>query len=132
MGPRLSYSTKLYVGFIGCGAVLVAMPFLANSLKSPANYWSVFCLLLIFGWFSGMVQGTTYTMAAGCGFKYMGMLFFGQGLIALITNVIRGITLFAFPVLDSQTFEEQEHNAFMSACVFYGIAAFFSFVCAII
>lgn len=104
MGPRISFNTKLYVGFLGSAVCLIAIPFISK-ISTPTNYFGVFGVLLVFGWFSGMVQGTTYTMAAGCGFKYMGQLFLGQGLIAVFTNVIRAITLVTFPVNDYDSME---------------------------
>ena len=80
MGPKLSYSCKLIVGFLGCGTICLIIPFVAKigqderekladpSDASSTNFWIEFCTLLVFGWFSGMVQGTTYTMAAAMGF----------------------------------------------------------------
>lgn len=76
MGPKFSYTCKLVTGFLVCGVCMCIIPFTAR-MPENENYFITFSVLLVFGWFSGMVQGTAYTMAAAMGFKYLGMLFLG-------------------------------------------------------
>ena len=107
---------------------LIAIPFISR-LDSPINYWVTFSVLLVFGMFSGTVQGTAYTMAAGMGGKYMGMLFLGQGLIAVLMNIGRAITLVAYPVLETMSVEKKEHNSWMAMFIFYMIGACICIAC---
>jgi hypothetical protein len=37
MGARVSYTCKLLSGFLGCGAIMIALPFLAR-LEKPLNF----------------------------------------------------------------------------------------------
>lgn len=53
-GPRFSYTQRLIPGFIGCGIIMLIIPF-ACKLPNPTNFWVVFGILLVFGIFSGVV-----------------------------------------------------------------------------
>jgi hypothetical protein len=99
--------------------LMLILPFAAK-LPLGINFWVVFGILLVFGIFSGIVQGTVFTMAGGIPPSYMGMVFFGSGICAIFCNVLRAITLLAFPVDDPA---KAERNNFLSAIVFFSVSA---------
>jgi len=53
-GPRFSYTQRLMPGLFGSALIMIVIPF-ACLLSSPANFWVVFLLLLIFGALSGII-----------------------------------------------------------------------------
>lgn len=62
-GDRFTYATRLIVSFGFAAIILAIIPFLAY-LPDTINYWVIFVVLMPFGGFCGMSQGTVYTMAA--------------------------------------------------------------------
>ena len=109
--------------------ILAFIPFLAY-LKDPINYWVIFVVLIPFGGFCGVLQGTVFTMAANLPFEYMGAVTFGNGLAAIGANLIRGITIWAFPVdpNDSST----DINYFYGAVTFLSIGALMMILCVLL
>ena len=75
---------------------MAILPFLAN-LKNGAGYWSVFAVLFVFGWISGVVQASVFSMAGGLPFKYMAALMLGQGVAGISSNIMRALTLYFWP-----------------------------------
>ena len=53
-GPKYTYSQRLIPSFLGCGIIMLILPF-ACLLPIGINFWVVFCILLVFGAFSGIV-----------------------------------------------------------------------------
>lgn len=119
-GDLFTFNGRLVAGFSGIAVILFIIPGL-TLLPEPINYWAVFGILIIYGGFSGTAQGTVYTMAANLPFKYMGAVMFGNGLAGFGCNILRGITLAAFPVDPSDT--APNSNYLKSAVCFLWIAA---------
>lgn len=59
-------------------------------------------------------------MAGGIPPSYMAVVFFGSGICGIFMNVLRGITLLAFPVSEGY---DVKRNQFLSAVVFFTVAA---------
>ena len=59
-------------------------------------------------------------MAAGVPPKYMGSVMFGSGVCAIFCNILRAVTLLAFPTNDPAT---KSKNEWLSALVFFFVAA---------
>lgn len=130
-GKKLTYSFKLIFAFTSCGIIMIALPFLAK-LPLGVNYWVIFVVFLYFGFCSGMVQGTVFTMAGSMPFKYIAAVMFGSGIVGLALAFLRAITLASFPVTGDGTSEKDKENEFHSALVFYGIAAVVMLACAVL
>jgi hypothetical protein len=126
IGDAITWTSRLIFGFIGAAFCCALMPFLA-CLPLGTNYWICFTVCFPFGAFSGIAQGSIFTMAANLPFKYMGAVMFGNGLAAIFCNSLRAITLIAFPYdpEDSSTF----HNSYLGAVVFCCICAAMMFSC---
>lgn len=117
-GDMFTYNGRLVSGFTGVAVILFALPGL-TLLPSPLNYWVIFGILILYGAFSGVAQGSVYTMAANLPFKYMGAVMFGNGLSGIACNVLRAITLAAFPVDPNDP--DTDSNSFYGAVVFLWI-----------
>jgi len=129
LGKRVDYSQKLIPCFIGSAVIMIALPFL-TILPDGANFWAVFFALFIFGYMSGTIQGTIFTMAGAMPFRYIAMVMFGNGICALGCNAIRGITLLVFPVVSGAA--DAEKNEFLAALTFYIVAAVIMLACAVL
>lgn len=70
-GDRFTYSARIITCLIALTIVTAVLPYLVQ-LPTGLNYWVVFVILIPFGFFSGILQGTVFTMAAELPFKYMG------------------------------------------------------------
>jgi solute carrier family 29 (equilibrative nucleoside transporter), member 1/2/3 len=127
-GDLFTYSGRLITGFTALAVMCAAMPYLIV-LPLGLNYWVVFTLLIIYGGFSGIAQGTVYTMAANLPFKYMGAVMFGNGLCGIAMNALRGLTLIAFPVTAGV---DSDKNQFYSAVVFLTLGGFLLFMCVLL
>lgn len=75
------------------------------------------CILIIFGATGGVVQGSVFGLAGMLPFKYMGAVMFGNGLSGITLNVLRAITLAAFPP------ETGSDNNFLGSLVYFILAA---------
>lgn len=126
VGDSYTWNTRIVVAFSGVAVILIALPFLA-ALPVGLNYWVCFIVLIPFGAFSGIAQGTIFTMAAQLPFKYMGAVMFGNGIIAISCNVLRGITLAAFPVDPNDPATEK--NYFYGALTFMAVACLLTIIC---
>ena len=111
-----------------CILILVALPFLGQLSDESLAYWSCFWALFIFGWFSGVAQGSIFGMAAAFPFKYMGAVMFGNGLSGIGTNCFRALTQ---AVWSSDTDDEQlnKDNLFKGTLVFFILAAGYIGLC---
>ena len=129
-GDMFTYNSRLIVSFSSVAVLCAIIPYLIM-LPLGLNYWVVFLLLILYGWFSGIAQNTVYTMAANLPFKYMGAVFFGNGLSAIACNILRAITLASFPTnSDDEAMNKQ--NSFLSAVVFMTIGALMLFMCVLL
>lgn len=126
IGDAFTWTTRLVFGFIGASVCCILMPFLA-CLPYGTNYWVCFITCFPFGLFSGIAQGSIFTMAANMPFKYMGAVMFGNGLAALFCNGLRCITLIAFPYSNKDP--STMHNAYVGAVVFCAVCSGMMFSC---
>jgi hypothetical protein len=76
--------------------VLVLIPVLAN-IGGAVGYWSVFGILFFFGLINGICVASSFSMAGGLPFKYMGAMMLGQGISGISSNIFRAITLIIWP-----------------------------------
>ena len=117
-----AYNSRISVSFVIIGAFLLIMPFIADS-GDTLGFWIVFLALLIFGWFTGIAQATIFGLAGTMPFKYMAAVMLGNGISGIASNILRAITLVAFPGGDAE-------DAKKSAILFFSISALFVFICA--
>jgi len=130
-GDLFTYNGRLIVGFTGVAVICGIMPYSVALLPSGVNYWVTFGLLVIYGGFSGVAQGTVFTMAANMPFKYMGAVMVGNGLSAICCNTLRAITLIAFPAVKGND-EQTLQNQYYGAIVFLSFGAFLLFMCVVV
>ena len=95
-GDLFTYNGRLVTGFGVAAVIVTIIPYLVQ-LPLGLNYWITFIVLFIFGAFAGIAQGTVFTMAANLPFKYMGAVMLGNGICGIAANLLRAITLAAFP-----------------------------------
>jgi hypothetical protein len=69
-------------------------------------------------------------MAGSFPFKYIAVVFLGNGLAGVGCNILRAITLVVFPV--DQDAPNAEINGFDSALCFYAVGATFMVACALL
>jgi hypothetical protein len=98
-GDLWTYNGRIVAGFTGTAIICGLMPYSVALLPDGYNFWVTFVILVIYGGFSGVAQGAVYTAVAYMPFKYMGAVFFGNGLSAICCNTLRGVTLLAFPAV---------------------------------
>jgi hypothetical protein len=125
-GDQFTYSSRIVVGFSGCSIICALLPYSTALLPIGANYWVTFVMLLIFGAFSGVAQGTCYAMAANMPFKYMGAVMLGNGICGILCNFLRAFTLLIFPVVSGDE-ELTKQNSFYSAIFFLSFGALLLF-----
>lgn len=95
-GNDIGYKMRIVPGFFLQGALFLIIPFLTN-IGGDTAYYSVFCCLLVFGLASGICQGTIFGMAARFPGPEMGLVMFGNGVAGLGANVLKAISLTAWP-----------------------------------
>ena len=127
LGDGLTWTQRVVISFAVATAILFMIPFLA-AIQQPAglNFWIIFIVLIPFGAFSGVAQGTVFTMSAQLPFKYIGAVMFGNGLSAIFANFVRFVTLLIFPynLADPST----KHNAYLGAVVFCTVCSLLMFL----
>jgi hypothetical protein len=96
-GDMFTYNGRIIVGFGGVCIILALFPWLVV-LPIGVNYYVCFIVLIFYGAFSGIGQGSVFTMAANLPFKYMGAVMLGNGISAISCNILRAITIASFPV----------------------------------
>ena len=105
--------------------VLVLIPFLAN-IGGTIGYWSVFAILFFYGLINGVCVASSFSMAGGLPFKYMGAMMLGQGISGISANIMRAITLILWPTGNT----EHPDNAFIGTMALFLLAAVFMIICA--
>lgn len=93
----LSYTQRLVTTFFLLAAIMIALPFIAKVGGPDANFWACFASMIIIGIFSGVNNVSIFSYAAEMPFDYMAGLFFGQGLGAIGSNLIRLYTITRWP-----------------------------------
>ena len=118
-GKKMSFFHRIVVSSAIIGAVLFAMPFVIDIGGSEA-YWICFVLLLVMGWFNGLLQNTCFELAAQFPEKNMAGMVVGQGLVGILLNLYRDLTLRIWPKSESeQPSGTDDDNAFYSAIANY-------------
>lgn len=125
-GDKFTYTQRILTSLTFLSLILAVIPYLAI-LPMGYNYWAVFAILIPFGAFSGLLQGTIYTMAANLPFEYMGSVQLGSGVCGIACNIMRAITLIVFKSEPGADNERQ--MAFYSAILFMSTASFFLILC---
>jgi hypothetical protein len=72
---------------------MLAMPFLASIGDADANFWACFVVIALLGIACGLNNVTLFTLAAELRSDYMAAVFLGQGLGAILLNLLRVWTL---------------------------------------
>lgn len=96
-GHKVSYTVRIGGGFIVIAVLMIVLPLVANFLNPDAGFAACISILVIFGAMGGIVQGSVFGLAGMLPFKYMGAVMFGNGLSGITMNLLRAITLAAFP-----------------------------------
>ena len=68
------------------------MPVLAN-IGGSTGYWTMFFDLVVFGWFTGILQGALYFENAKLPGNYIAIFLASQGIAGIFSNVLRFGTL---------------------------------------
>jgi hypothetical protein len=126
-GDLFTYNGRLVAGFGAVAIILAVFPYLVK-LSLGVNYWVCFGTLVVYGAFSGVAQGTVFTMAANFPFKYMGAVMFGNGISGFACNILRAVTLAAFPAKGPNS----ANNSFYSAIVFLSIGSLTLVICVLL
>jgi len=121
----LTYTQRLVTTFFVLAAMMIALPFIARVGGSNANFWACFASMIVIGVFSGVNNVSIFSYAAEMPFDYMAGLFFGQGLGAIGSNLIRLYTITRWPA------NQAPENLFKSSLVFYSISAVILLACGI-
>ncbi len=95
-GDLFTFNARIITGFGGVCIILALLPWLVI-LPNGVNYVVCFIVLILYGAFSGIGQSGVFPMAANLPFKYMGAVMLGNGVSAIACNILRGITIAAFP-----------------------------------
>jgi len=127
-GPRYTYTRRLFPGFIICAILTLSLGFGGN-VGGKAGFWICGVILFIFGWFSGINQGTVFAMAGGMPFKYMGAVMLGNGLAGIGSNIMYAFTIAVWKPVDKDGNFNNKH-LFIGAMVFFIIAALVLVACA--
>lgn len=102
-------------------AIILCLPIFSHYIASAGAFWSCFVLLLVFGGFNGILQGTVFGLAGIMPFKYMGAVMLGNGISGVTMNALRAILQVILPGKD---------NLFMVALLFFILAAMILWLCA--
>lgn len=104
---------------------MIALPMVTNFLNPDAGFAACIGILVIFGAMGGIVQGSVFGLAGMLPFKYMGAVMFGNGLSGITLNLLRAITLAAFPP------KEGSDNNFKGSLIYFILAAIILVVCVV-
>ena len=105
---------------------MIILPFTTNYMGATDGFFTDIGILVIFGAMGGIVQGSVFGLAGMLPFKYMGAVMFGNGLSGITLNVLRAITLAAFPPGG-----EDSNNDFLGSLVYFILAAIILVIAAI-
>ena len=104
------------LGFFIISILMIVLPLTTNALDPDPAWAADLIILVIFGFFGGIVQSSSYGIASMLPPKYMGAVMFGNGFSGIILNVVRAITIVAFPSTDA-------NSNFLGAMVYFVLAA---------
>lgn len=121
-GHHLPYKLRMGGGFFVISILMIVLPLVTNSLESDPAWAADLIILVIFGFFGGIVQSSSYGIAGMLPPKYMGAVMFGNGFSGIILNVVRAITIVAFPSTDA-------NSNFLGAMVYFVLAAVILLAC---
>lgn len=113
-------------GFLVIAVLMIILPFTTNYMGATDGFFTDIGILVIFGAMGGIVQGSVFGLAGMLPFKYMGAVMFGNGLSGITLNVLRAITLAAFPPGG-----EDSNNDFLGSLVYFILAAIILVIAAI-
>jgi equilibrative nucleoside transporter 1/2/3 len=128
-GDKLSYKIRLSGGFFGMGILMIILPITTNYLDPKPGFVVDIIILLLFGFFSGIVQSCTYGIAGMLPGKYMGILVMGNSISGIIINILRGICLAALPptTLENDFYGSLLYFMIAGAVLFLSSAAYLLF-----
>ena len=101
------------------------MPWIAiygDKIGSIIVFWLLFLLFIVFGWFSGLGEGTVFVMVGMMPSKYMGAIILGRGISGLFSNLLSLASLKQFHHTDdfvSITFFTISAGGALLASTFY-------------
>ena len=113
----ISNDRTVIYGFAIQAILLALIPIFAN-IGGSEGYWICFIILILDGWFAGVVQGVTYYENAKLPGNYIGIFLTSQGLAGILSNVLRFISL-----------EIWRDEPFVSTAVCYLIAVLTCLLC---
>ncbi|CDW83406.1 equilibrative nucleoside transporter 1 [Stylonychia lemnae] len=125
-GYKVSYVVRISGGFLVIAVLMIILPLTTNYLGSTSGFFTDIGILVIFGAMGGIVQGSVFGLAGMLPFKYMGAVMFGNGLSGITLNILRAITLAAFP-----PGVEGSNNNFLGSLVYFILAAIILVIAAI-
>ena len=76
--------------------LLTLVPIFAN-IGGSQGYWYVFFILIVDGWFLGILQSCLYTENSKLPSRYIGIFLTSQGMAGIFSNVLRFATLELWP-----------------------------------
>ena len=75
------------------------IPIGCEKLDEPiVGFWVLMLLFIIFGWFSGLGEGTVYVMAGSMPTKYMGAIILGRGISGFFSNLLSIVSINKFDI----------------------------------
>jgi hypothetical protein len=96
-GNNFSFTWRVGWMFIISAAVLVLFPILAN-IGGALGFWIVFAYLFFFSIIQGISQASIYQLSGDMPSKYMGAIMFGSGISGIVSNLLRALSLFIWPI----------------------------------
>lgn len=121
-----SYTIRIVPTFIAGAVFMLVMPFLASLGGPTLNFWACFIAIALMGISMGINNVSLFQLAAELKANYLAGLFLGQGLGAILLNLLRVWTLSRWPVN-----ETSPNGLFQSTLAFYLITATFLAACGI-
>jgi solute carrier family 29 (equilibrative nucleoside transporter) protein 4 len=103
---------------------MIVLPLVTNALDPDAGFAASMSILVVFGMFSGLAQGSVFGLGGVLPNKYMGAIMFGQGFSGVVISVIRAFCLIGFPSGDPE-------NDFKGALIYFSLAALILVACSI-
>ena len=92
-----SYNLKITSSFIMLGLILLSVPWIPIYLETiigpTFSFYLILVLFMIFGWFSGLGEGTVFLTVGSLPSKYMGAIMLGRGVSGLFSNLLSLATL---------------------------------------
>ena len=122
-GHKVSFSSHIVSTFAVQAAIMLLIPF-AGNVGGTEAYWYCYCLLFVYGLFSGVCQSACYSYNAKLPSSYIAVFLTSHGLAGIASNLLRLAGLSIWPtqqVIATSTGEAistvDDSNAFKS-CLF--------------